>query len=385
VKPRPGKRKIAAVTTSRSDYAHLRWLLHDLSRHPQVDLRIIAMGPHLSPEFGSTGKEIGKERKRVTSIECLLSSDTDVGMAKTLGVATLALADTLGSMRPDLMILIADRYEMLAPASVALTLRIPIAHIEGGETTSGAIDDAVRNAITKMSHLHFACTRAAKQRLIAMGEQPWRVIYSGSLSIDDLRRSELPEKAQIEKQLGISLGGQKRTIVALSHPVTLMKDTIAEANETLAALQQTEEQILLIYPNADAGSRKLIEMAKRLVSRTSRVKLFINLDHPTYLGLLKNVDLLVGNSSSGVIESTSIGIPALNIGIRQRGREHAANVIDVPAKRGEIRRAIAQALSPDFRRSLQGLENPYGDGHASEIITEALTATALGAELLFKS
>lgn len=385
MKPLPGKRKIAAVTTSRSDYAHLRWLLHDLSRHPQVDLRIIAMGPHLSPEFGSTGKEIGKDRKGVTSIECLLSSDTDVGMAKTIGVATLALADTLGSMRPDLMILIADRYEMLAPASVALTLRIPIAHIEGGETTSGAIDDAVRNAITKMSHLHFACTRAAKQRLIAMGEQPWRVIYSGSLSIDDLRRSELPEKAQIEKQLGISLDGQKRTIVALSHPVTLMKDTIEEANETLAALQQTEEQILLIYPNADAGSRKLIEMAKRFVARTSRVKLLVNLDHPTYLGLLKNVDLLVGNSSSGVIESTSIGIPALNIGIRQRGREHAANVLDVPAKRGEIRRAIDQALSPDFRRSLQGLENPYGDGHASEIITEALTATALGAELLFKS
>jgi UDP-hydrolysing UDP-N-acetyl-D-glucosamine 2-epimerase len=385
VKPLQVKRKIAAVTTSRSDYAHLRWLLHDLSRHPQVDLRIIAMGPHLSPEFGSTGKQIGKNRKGVTSIECLLSSDTDVGMAKTLGVATLGLADTLGSMRPDLMILIADRYEMLAPASVALTLRIPIVHIEGGETTAGAIDDAVRNAITKMSHLHFACTRTAKQRLIAMGEQPWRVVYSGSLSIDDLRRSKLPGKAQIEQKLGISLGGQKRTILALSHPVTLMKDTIEEATETLAALQQTEEQILLIYPNADAGSRKLIEMAKHFVSRNPRAKLLVNLDHPTYLGLLKNVDLLIGNSSSGVIESTSLGIPALNLGIRQKGREHAGNVLDVPAKRQEIRRAIDQALSPDFRHSVQGLENPYGDGHASQIITQALTSTSLGAELLFKS
>jgi UDP-N-acetylglucosamine 2-epimerase len=165
----------------------------------------------------------------------------------------------------------------------------------------------------------------------------------------------------------------------------LMKDTIAEATETLAALQQTGEQILFIYPNADAGSRKLIEMAEHFVSRTPRAKLLVNLDHPPYLGLLKHVDLLFGNSSSGVIESTSVGIPALNIGIRQRGREHAANVIDVPAKRQEIREAIDHALSPEFRHSVQGLENPYGDGHASQIITREVTSTSLGAELLFKS
>jgi UDP-hydrolysing UDP-N-acetyl-D-glucosamine 2-epimerase len=218
-----------------------------------------------------------------------------------------------------------------------------------------------------------------------MGEQPWRVTYSGSLSIDDLRRSKLPGKEQIQRALGISLGGQKQTILALFHPVTLMKDTIEEATETLAALQQTEEQILFIYPNADAGSRRLIEMAENFVSRTPRAKLLVNLDHPTYLGLLKNVDLLIGNSSSGIIESTSIGIPALNIGIRQRGREHAANVLDVPAKRREIRKAMGQALSPEFRHSVQELENPYGDGHASQIITDALTATSLGAKLLFKS
>jgi UDP-hydrolysing UDP-N-acetyl-D-glucosamine 2-epimerase len=385
VKHRLRKRKIAAVTTSRSDYAHLRWLLHDLSRHPEVDLQIVAMGPHLSPEFGSTGKEILQSAPAVVQIECLLSSDSDVGMAKSLGLATLGLADALGSMRPDLIVLIADRYEMLAPASVALTLRIPIAHIEGGETTAGAIDDAVRNAITKMSHLHFACTRQAQQRLIEMGEQAWRVTYSGSLSIDNLRRSRLASKRQIEKQLGIRLGGQKQTILALYHPVTLMQDTVREASETFAALAHSEQQILFIYPNADAGSRQLIGMAEQFVSRSPHSRLLVNLDHTTYLGLLRNVDLLMGNSSSGVIESTSLGIPALNIGIRQQGREHAANVLDVPARRREIREAIRRALSSDFKRSAQDLENPYGDGRASQIITEVLTRAALGDRLLFKT
>ncbi|MCU1297781.1 MAG: UDP-N-acetylglucosamine 2-epimerase [Acidobacteriaceae bacterium] len=376
------KRKIAAITTSRSDYAHLRWLLHDLARHPQVDLSVIALGPHLSPEFGHTAKQIAQDQKAITSIECLLSSDTDVGMAKSLGLATLGLADAMGRIRPDIMLLIADRYEMLAPAAVALTLRIPIAHIEGGETTAGAIDDAVRNAITKMSHLHFACTKAAKQRVIAMGEQPWRVTYSGSVSIDNLRRSKLLSRTQLEKKLGISLDQQ--TVLALYHPVTLMKDTVQEATELSAALEKTKEQIFFVYPNADAGSRELIHMTEEFVTRRHNSKLFINLDHTTYLSLLKNVDLLIGNSSSGVIESTSIGIPALNIGIRQRGREHAGNVLDVPATREAISKAIRTALSADFKQTSKRLKNPYGDGHACRIITKVLTATPLE-NLLFKS
>jgi UDP-N-acetylglucosamine 2-epimerase (non-hydrolysing)/GDP/UDP-N,N'-diacetylbacillosamine 2-epimerase (hydrolysing) len=286
-------------------------------------------------------------------------------------------------MRPDLILLIADRYEMLAPAAVALTLRIPIAHIEGGETTAGAIDDAVRNAITKMSHLHFTCTKAAKQRVIAMGEQPWRVTYSGSVSIDNLRRAKLLSKTQIEKKLGISLN-QKKTILALYHPVTLMKDTVHEATEMFAALEKTKEQVLFVYPNADAGSREIIHMTEQFISRKPDRKLFVNLDHTTYLSLLKNVDLLLGNSSSGVIETTSLGTPALNIGIRQKGREHAANVLDVPANRREIRKAIQKALSTDFKHSARGLENPYGDGHACQIITKCLTTTPLK-NLLFKS
>jgi UDP-hydrolysing UDP-N-acetyl-D-glucosamine 2-epimerase len=377
------RRKIAAVTTSRSDYAHLRWLLHDLARDPSIDLRVIALGPHLSPEFGRTSERISRSNGSVTEIECLLSSDTDVGMAKTLGLATLGLADTLGRVRPDLLLLIADRYEMLAPASVALTLRIPIAHIEGGEISSGAIDDAVRNAITKMSHLHFACTRNAQRRVIAMGEQAWRVTWSGSLSLDDIRRSKLLGKSRIEEKLAISLA--EPTVLVVYHPVTLLKDTIEEAEELFAALRRVKRQIVFIYPNADAGCRKLIQLTKQFVSERSHAKVFVNLDHVTYLSLLKNVALLIGNSSGGIIESTSLGIPAVNIGIRQQGREHAANVLDAAADKNAILRVIERALSPAFKRSIQGLDNPYGDGRASQRILRVLAKTPLGAKLLFKT
>ena len=196
------KRKIAVVTSSRADYSHLYWPLRDLSASDSVDLRIVVMGPHLSPEFGHTFQEIEKDGFAIASrVECLLSSDSDVGMAKSIGVATLGLADLFGAMRPDLLLLIADRYEMLAPASVALALRIPIAHIEGGEISEGAIDDAVRNALTKMSHIHFTSTHAARERVIAMGEEEWRVHRAGAPSLDHLRRSKLLAREELERKL----------------------------------------------------------------------------------------------------------------------------------------------------------------------------------------
>lgn len=377
------KRTIAVITTSRSDYAHLHWLLRDLAAHPSIDLRVIALGPHLSPEFGHTGKQLLQlPNENITTVECLLSSDTDIGMAKTLGIATLGLADVLGRMRPDILVLIADRYEMLAPASVALTLRIPIAHIEGGETTSGAIDDAVRNAITKMAHLHFACTRQAQQRILALGEERWRVNWSGSLSLDDLRRSRLLSSAQLKRTLGVAIS--KETILAVYHPVTLMKDTAAEAGEMFSALEESGRQVVIVYPNADAGSRKLISMAERFTATHSSSRLFVNLDHVTYLSLLKHAGALIGNSSSGMIESTSLKIPAINIGLRQEGREYAANVLNVAANKRHINQALQKAFSPEFRKSIANLENPYGDGRASQRIVKILLKAPLAEKLLFK-
>jgi len=376
------RRTIAVITTSRADYSHLYWPLRELSARPDVELKIIAMGAHLSPDFGGTIQEIERDGFEIAErIECLLSSDSDLGMAKTIGIATLSLADILGRMRPDLLLLIADRYEMLAPASVALALRIPIAHIEGGEVSEGAIDDAVRNALTMMSHIHFTSTHGARERVIAMGEEPWRVHRAGAPSLDHLRRRTLYTREQIETRLGIAL--KRPTVLVAYHPVTLARDTVREADSLFAALQTLPDQILFGYPNADAGSRNLIQRSRAFAaSRDAHV--FVNLDALTYWSLLKQVDVLAGNSSSGIMESASFALPAVNIGVRQQGRERAQNVLDAEADSSSILAAIARAKSPEFRRRLQSVTNPYGEGIASEKIVEVLTTVPLGEELLMK-
>ncbi len=377
------KRKIAVLTTSRADYGHLYWPLRDLSAHPEVDLRIVVMGSHLSHEFGYAIQEIENDGFRIDArVECLLSSNTDIGMAKTIGVATLSLSDLFGHMRPDLLLLIADRYEMLAPASVALALRIPIAHIEGGEISEGAIDDAVRNALTMMSHIHFTSTYGARQRVIAMGEEEWRVHRAGAPSLDHLRRQTLLTREQVESRLRIDL--RQPTILVIYHPVTLTRDAVQEADALFDALGTLSDQTLFCYPNADAGSRTLIERTKVFLDSQNQDQLFVNLDPVTYWSLLRHVDLLVGNSSSGIMETASLGLPTVNIGIRQQGRERAANVIDAAADKLSILNAIAKARSSEFRASLQGMINPYGEGRASETIVRTLTTVPLSQDLLMK-
>lgn len=372
------------MTSSRADYAHVRWLLQELNGNPEIELQVIGLGPHFSPLFGHTGSKVFETADdiRFEQIECLLDSDRDVGMAKTIGVATLGCADTLARLRPDILVLIADRYEMLAPAAAALALRIPLAHIEGGEITVGAIDDAVRNALTKMSHLHFACTRKAVKRIREIGEEPWRITFSGSLSLDALRRERLLSASQLREQLGFVV--DRETLVCVYHPVTMLESTVEEADEVFAALKSLQNRVVFIYPNADAGSRELIRRAETFAARHSNASVLVNLEHLTYLSLLKHSAALVGNSSSGIIESTSLGMPAVNIGIRQLGREHAANVIDVPAERRAIEAGMKKALSPKFRKSIQRLKNPYGEGQAARIISRGLARAPLGQKLLFK-
>jgi UDP-hydrolysing UDP-N-acetyl-D-glucosamine 2-epimerase len=376
-------RKIAVVTTSRADYSHLYWPLHDLSRHLDVDLQLIAMGPHLSPEFGRTIAEIENDGFAIAArIECLLSSDSDIGMAKTIGVATLGLADCLGQMRPDLLLLIADRYEMLAPASVALALRIPIAHIEGGEISEGAIDDAVRHALTKMSHVHFTSTLEARTRVIALGEEEWRVHRAGAPSIDHLRRNPLLSREQLEAQLHLSLA--KPSALVAYHPVTIVRDTTQEADALFDALLEVPGQILFSYPNADAGSRELIRRTEQFLAQRPDARVFVNLPALTYWSLLRQVDLMVGNSSSGIMETPSFALPTVNVGMRQQGRERARNILDAAPDKADILAKVAHARRELFRRSLDGMHNPYGDGHASERIVSVLTSVPLGEKLLIK-
>ena len=375
------KRRIGVVTTSRADYSHLYWPLRELSAHPDVDLAVFALGAHLSPEFGTTITEVERNGFPIQArIECLLSSDTDTGMAKTIGVAILGLADALTAWRPDILLLIANRYEMLAPASVAVALRIPISHIEGGEVSQGAIDDQVRNALTKLSHIHFTSTPLARRRVIAMGEEPSRVHHAGAPSLDHFCRSVLLDRPTLEAKLGIQLTDP--TILVAWHPVTLLQDTNAEAGALFAALAAAPGQLIFVYPNSDAGSYALIERTKQLAAARPQTHIFINLDAVTYWSLLGQVDAMAGNSSSGIMEAASFALPVVNVGMRQQGRERARNIIDVPAESATILAGIHRALSPEFRFSLADMTNPYGNGTAARTIAHVLTTVSLDGLLI---
>lgn len=370
------KRTIVVVTSSRADYSHLYWPLKDLAAHSGVDLKLIVLAAHLSPAFGNTVDEIERDGFTIASrIECLLNSDTDTGMAKTLGLATLGLADALSQMRPDLLLLIADRYEMLAPASVALTLRIPVAHIEGGEVSEGAIDDAVRNALTKMAHIHFTSTDAARARVISMGEEPWRVHRAGAPSLDHITRSRLLTQSELQQALNIDL--KPTSAVVAYHPVTLLQNTTEEADALFSALAQIEGQIIFCYPNADAGSHSLMQRTHEFIRQHADAHVFVNLGAVIYWSLLQQAGLLLGNSSSGIMEAASFALPVVNVGLRQYGRERAPNVLDAEPNAASILEKIATARSTAFRDSLRGMTNPYGDGHAAERIVQVLTSVPL--------
>lgn len=367
--PRP--RRIAVVSSSRADYGHLYWVLRELQAAADVDLRIIATAAHLSPRFGHTVDCIRDDDFEIAAcVESLVDSDTDTGMARTIGLTTLGLTDTLGRLRPDLLLVIADRHEMLAPAATALALRIPLAHIEGGEISEGAIDDAVRNALTQMAHLHFVSTVEARRRVMAMGVPGWRVHRAGAPSLDHLFRSELPSRDTLESRLGIALRPRPR-VVAM-HPTTWLEDTASEARALFEALEAEPAPTVFCFPNADAGHTPIIEMARQYCHDHDDARLFVNLGTLAYWGLLKQARVLVGNSSSGIMESPSLALPCVNVGIRQRGRERARNIVDVRACPAAIIEGMRHADSRGFRESLEGMRNPYGDGTAANLIARVL-------------
>lgn len=375
------RRRIGVVTTSRADYSHLYWPLRELDARDDVELGVIVLGPHLSPTFGSTVQEIERDGFPIRArIECLLDSDSDTGMAKTVGLAVLGLADALSNWRPDILLLIADRYEMLAPASVAVALRIPIAHIEGGEVSQGAIDDSIRNALTKLAHIHFTSTSLARSRVISMGEEPWRVHHAGAPSIDQLHRSPLLDRAGVEARLGMKIGAP--AILAAWHPVTLLQDTNAEADALFRALEAAPGQIIFVYPNTDAGGHALIERTRRLAAVRPDTHVFVNLEPMLYWSLLAQVDAMIGNSSSGIMEAASFALPVVNVGMRQQGRERAANVIDAAAEAGAINAALEVALSGEFRGRMRGMVNPYGNGNSARTIASVLAEVPLEGLLL---
>jgi len=375
--------KVAVVTTSRADFGHIVWPVKTMRDHPGLTVDVIAMGAHLSPAFGNTVDAMS-EHDIVPDyqLETLLGSDTDTGMAKTIGLSVLSLSDLLSTLRPDLLLVTADRYEMLAVAATALALRIPIAHVEGGEVSAGAIDDAVRNALTKLSHLHFAPHKIAARRICAMGEESWRVCVSGAPSLDNLTHRTLLNRTSIEKALDVTLSNCVNLISY--HPVTLMDDTVAEAEAFYSALERMEGQMLFCFPNCDAGSHKLVAAAEQFCQTHPGSHVFVNLDHWLYWSLLHVSQVMLGNSSSALMEAPSIPLPVVNIGERQRGRLMADNVINCEAQTDAIVSSWKQAVSREFAASIDGMINPYGDGQASKRMCDFLVAKFDRARLLDK-
>ena len=354
-----------------------------LRKEVAMRVSLLVGGAHVDARFGRTIVDIERAGYEVAAeIPFLAADDSDSGMAEGIGQATIGFAQALQTLRPDILLLIADRFEMIAPASAALAMRIPIAHIEGGEISEGAIDQQVRDALTKMSHSHYVPTHDAKARVIAMGEEPWRVLVTGAPSLDHLVIDTLPCRSEVESAIGMSL--EPKPIVVAFHPTTIHRDTTDEASVFFDAIQICPAPLVFCFPNADAGYERIIELAQDICARRSDAVLRVNLDHLVYWALLRDSACIAGNSSSGIMEAASFGIPAVNVGVRQQGRTRARNVVDCAADVSEIQAAIHHAMGLAFRNTLSGMVNPYGTGHAAEVIVKSLASTQLGASLLQK-
>jgi UDP-hydrolysing UDP-N-acetyl-D-glucosamine 2-epimerase len=375
---------IGVVTVGRSDYGIYLPVLKRIQAEPSLRLLLYVSGMHLSPEFGSTIRVIEADGFETSErVEMLLSSDTPEGVAKSMGLGTIGFGQAYTHQRPDILLVLGDRFEMHAAVVAALPLKIPVAHIHGGELSEGAIDDALRHSITKMSHLHFVSTDVYAQRVIQMGEEPWRVVVSGAPALDNLKTIDLLTRKQLAEEYG--LREEESFLLVTYHPVTLEHErTEQQMTELLQALDETDTTVVFTYPNADTGSRRIIDSIREYAARNSRVHTFVNMGTQGYFSLMKYADAMVGNSSSGIIEAASFKLPVINVGNRQRGRLRARNVIDVGNSHAEIAAGIKRAIEPDFRGGLGDLVNPYGDGHAAEKIVEALRAVELNDKLLLK-
>ncbi|MEX0287221.1 MAG: UDP-N-acetylglucosamine 2-epimerase [Paracoccaceae bacterium] len=369
-------RKIAVFTGTRAEYGLLHWLMHDIQADPDVELQVIAAAMHLSPEFGETHKEITSDGFQIDArVEMLLSSNTGVGVAKSMGVGVLGFADALDRLQPDMLVILGDRFEALAIAQTALVLGIPIAHLHGGEVTEGAFDDAMRHAITKMASLHFVSTEPYAARVVQMGTPPERVFNVGAFGLDHLKRSSIMGLPDLAESIGFPL--QNPFVLATYHPVTAgEEDPVATTRAMLDAFDSfPDHQVLITFPNADTGGRDIIPVLKDYASaQPDRVCAVPSLGFRRYQSALSYASAMVGNSSSGLIEAPAFKKPIVNIGVRQKGRMASDAVIHCAAQADGIREALRLALSPEGQARAAAAQNPYGQGNASQATLAAIKA-----------
>ena len=366
-------RKIAVVTGTRAEYGLLFELMKGLKADAEIQLQLIVTGMHLSPEFGLTWRGIQEDGFSIDEkVEMLLSSDTPVGIAKSVGLGVIGFADAYERLKPDIVVVLGDRYEILAATQAAYIHRIPIAHIGGGETTEGAIDEAIRHAITKMACLHFAAAELYAKRIIQMGEHPECVFSVGSTGLDAIKKRARLSRSALEKALDFKL--RDVNFLVTYHPATLGENPEATFMNLLQALDCFPYAgVLFTYPNSDTSGRVLIQRIEDYVQQNAdRCRAYVSLGQLRYLSTMEHVHLVIGNSSSGIIETPAFHIPTVNIGVRQKGRLRAESVIDCGCSAEEITAAIERGLSPDFRNKAAAAKNPYGDGDATEKIFHTL-------------
>lgn len=366
-------RKICVITGTRAEYGLLRWVMQGIKDDPELTLQIIATGMHLSPEFGLTYRNIEQDGFQIDrKVEMLTSSDTSVGIAKSMGLGLIGFADVLNELKPDLIVVLGDRFEIFSAVSAALVARIPVAHLHGGELTEGAFDDAIRHSITKMSHLHFVAAEEYRQRVIQLGEQPDRVFLVGGLGIDNIKRLKLLDREELEAAIDFKLG--LKTLLITFHPVTLEAATASEQMaELLVALAELKDtQLLFTMPNADTDGRLMIRMVEEFVAQHTNARAYTSLGQLRYLSCVSLVDGVIGNSSSGLAEVPSFRKGTVNIGDRQRGRLRAESVINCEANKSAITEALNILYSDSFQAELRSVVNPYGEGGASDKIVNTI-------------
>ena len=376
-------RKIAVVTSTRALYGYDRRIMKLIDDSEELELQAIVTGMHLLKEYGLSAQEVERDGFQIAAkVDMCVGGDTPVAFAKSLGVCIQSMAQVFEMLSPDILLISGDRGEILATVMTAAYMSIPVAHIQSGDL-SGHIDGSARHAITKLSHIHFPSCDDSAKRVEKLGEEPWRIFMVGSPQLDDMVRGQNVAPEVVAETLGLDLG--KQTAIVVQHPVLAEQHKAEEQMiETMEAIKQVGIQTVVIYPNVDSAGQEIVKVIDRY-SDLPLIKVCRNLDRGIFLGLAKTASVLVGNSSSGILEAPSFKLAAVNIGNRQRDRMQASNVINAPHDRQKIAEAIEKALhDPEFKAALSQSVNPYGDGYSSERIVKVLSEIGLGQELLDK-
>jgi GDP/UDP-N,N'-diacetylbacillosamine 2-epimerase (hydrolysing) len=377
------KRKIAVITGTRADYGIFYHVLKEIEKHDALELKLIACGMHLCPEFGMTIDEIEKDGFEIADkFETILASDTGSSMAKSIGLSIISMAQSFDRIKPDLVLILGDRGEMLGAATAAIHMNIPVAHIHGGEVT-GTVDESIRHAITKLSHIHFPANEDSKERILKLGEKEENIFVVGAPGLDYIRKTQYLSREEMLKRFDLEDG---KIFLLTQHPVTTERDLVEwQIRETLDAVVELGHQTIVSYPNSDNGGREIIRVIEEYRAKYPFLKVFRNLSQVEYLSFLEIAEVMIGNSSSGIIEAPSFKLPVVNVGSRQDGRLRACNIIDVSYGKEAVKAGVSKAIeNKEFKTQLENCTNPYGDGNASGKIAQILSEINIDRELIQK-